>query len=63
MIVDYCVCDRCAEPVPQGTGAVIMKHTDSNGVYPTMHLCDKCFGEVFPASADGIISELKGEAK
>lgn len=29
-----------------------------------MHLCDKCFGEVFTASADKIISKLeKGEMK
>lgn len=64
MIVNYCICDRCQDPIPEGTGAQVLKSTDAKGVYQTMHMCDKCFGEVFTASADKIISKLKkGEMK
>lgn len=60
MIIDCCVCDRCAKPVPQGTGAVVMKHTDAEGTYPTMHLCDNCFGEVFTLRKRDLMEKLKG---
>ena len=63
MIVNFCICDRCQDPIPEGTGAQVLKSTDAKGAYPTMHLCDKCFGEVFIASADKIVSELKEETK
>jgi len=63
MIINYCICDRCKKPMPEGTGAQVLKSTDEKGAYPPMHLCDKCFGEVFTVSADKIMSELKGEKK
>lgn len=63
MIVNFCICDRCKKPIPEGTGAQVLKSTDAKGAYPTMHLCDKCFGYVFATSADEIMSKLKGETK
>ena len=63
MIINYCICDRCNDPIPEGTGAQVLKSTDAKGAYPIMHMCDKCFGEVFTVSADKIMSELKGETK
>ena len=64
MIVSFCVCDRCKDPILEGTGAQVLTSTDAKGAYPPMHLCDKCLDEVFTASADEIMSELKkGEMK
>lgn len=63
MIVNFCICDRCKDPIPEGAGAQVLKSTDAKGAYLTMHLCDKCFGVVFTVSADEIMSELKGETK
>ena len=45
MNIIYTICDRCGNSIPEGKGAVVLKHTDSRP-YQEMHLCEKCFLEV-----------------
>lgn len=59
MFLKYIVCDRCAASVAVGTGALVLKHADSR-IYPSMHLCDKCFHEVFP-SPEETVRKVKGQ--
>ena len=56
MIVEYIVCDRCAASVPEATGAIVLPY---NG-RPRMHLCGKCFEEVF-VKPDATTMKLKGD--
>ena len=43
----FAYCDRCKKKLVPHTGAEVMKHTTADGAFPTLHLCEKCFKEVF----------------
>ena len=61
MNISYTICDKCAASMPEGSGAAVLKYTDDKKFYPQMHLCDKCFQEVFAGSEP--IKKLKQESE
>jgi len=46
-LATFAFCDRCKKRLAPRTGAEVLKHTTADGAFPTLHLCEKCFKEVF----------------
>lgn len=42
MRLTYTICDHCGGSIPEGSGAVVNRHTESGKVFDTMHLCPDC---------------------
>ena len=56
MKIEMIVCDRCAKPVPSGTGALVLVYGGADNA----HLCENCLKEILPDRED-TMKKLKGE--
>ena len=56
MKIEMIVCDRCAKPVPSGTGALVLVYGGADNA----HLCENCLKEILPDRED-MMKKLKGE--
>ena len=56
MKIEMIVCDRCAKPVPSGTGALVLIYGGADNA----HLCENCLKEILPDRED-TMKKLKGE--
>lgn len=56
MKIEMIVCDRCAKPVPSGTGALVLVYGGADNA----HLCENCLKEILPDRED-TTKKLKGE--
>jgi hypothetical protein len=56
MKLEMTICDRCAKPVPSGTGALVLVYGGADNA----HLCEECLRVVLPNMED-TMKKLKGE--
>lgn len=56
MKIEMIVCDRCAKPVPSGTGALVLVYGGADNA----HLCENCLKEILP-DREKTMLKLKGE--
>lgn len=56
MKIEMIVCDRCAKPVPSGTGALVLVYGGTDNA----HLCENCLKDILPDRED-TMKKLKGE--